>query len=287
MPNSIAFCIEVLNVNTSSADHWKAPNGTHPHMAHPMRLRQIALVAEELASVQSTLFDLLGVDNAYVEPDISKFGLQNIVITLGDTFLEIVCPIEEGTTAGRLLQRRGGDGGYMVIVQVDDLAAEKERLARTDIRIAWEADTVRARAAHLHPRDVPGAIASLDQMTPPEAWYWAGTNWDQRAARNVGGLCAAQVQSDDPAATAEQWARAYGRPLDPGAAVPTLRFDTGEVRFVLAEDGRGNGLQAIDIETVDKDAVFAAADRLELVREGDTVVVCGTAINFIENGCVS
>jgi len=256
-------------------------------MANPMRLRQLALVAKDMAPIRSALFDMLGVDDAYVAEAITKFGLQNIVITVGDTFLEVVSPIEEGTTAGRLLERRGGDGGYMVIVQVDDLAAEKERLAQTDIRIVWEGSTERAGAIHLHPKDVPGAIASLDQMTPPEAWYWAGTDWDQRVARNVGDICAAQVQSDDPLATAAQWAMAYNLPLDPGSEVPTLRFGGGEVRFVLAEDGRGTGLQAMDIEVIDKAAVFAAADRHGLVRDGDTVTVCGTAINFVGNGCIS
>jgi len=256
-------------------------------MVGPMRLRQIALVAQDMASVRAALFDMLGVDCAYVSDAIAKFGLENIVITVGDTFLEVVSPIEEGTTAGRLLTRRGGDGGYMVIVQVDDLAAEKERLAQTDIRIVWEGATENAAAVHLHPKDVPGAIASLDQMTPPEAWYWAGTDWDQRVARNAGDMCAAQVQCDDPAATAWKWARAYNIPLDPDAEVPTLRFARGEVRFVLAEDGRGTGLQAIDIETIDKAAVFAAADRHGLAREGDTVMVCGTAFNFVENGCIS
>jgi hypothetical protein len=246
-----------------------------------MRIRQIALVAEELAPVQAALFDLLGVDDAHIDPKIAKFGLQNIVMTLGDTFLEVVCPTEDGTTAGRLLKRRGGDGGYMVIVQVEDLSAEKQRLAETDIRIIWEADTGRACAAHLHPKDVPGAIASLDQMTPPEAWYWAGTDWDQRVARNVGGISAAQVQSDDPAATARQWALAYGRSLDESSKIPTLRFDTSEVRFVLAEDGRGTGLQAIDVETINKDAIFAAAERHGLARDANAIVVCGTTINFV------
>ena len=246
-----------------------------------MRIRQIALVAEELAPVQSALFDMLGLDDAYVDPKISKFGLQNIVMTLGDTFLEVVCPIEAGTTAGRLLERRGGDGGYMVIVQIDDLAVEKERLAGTDIRTVWEADIGHARAVHLHPKDVPGAIASLDEMTPPEAWYWAGTDWDTRTAKNAGRICAAEVQSDDPLATAERWALAYNRPIDDNAEVPTLRFDTTEVRFVAAEDGRGTGLRAIDIETTDKDAVFAAAQRHGLEQDGNTVIVCGTAINFV------
>jgi hypothetical protein len=246
-----------------------------------MRIRQIALVAENLPPVQSALFDLLGVNDAHVDTKIIKFGLQNIVLTLGDTFLEVVSPVEEGTTAGRLLERRGGDGGYMVIVQVDDLAAEKHRLAETDIRIIWEANTERACAAHLHPKDVPGAIASLDQMTPPEAWYWAGTDWGDRTAENVGVICAAEVQSDDPLATAERWSLAYGRPLDTRTSTPTLRLDSSEVRFVVAEDGRGTGLRAIDIESVDRDAIFAAAKRHDLAIEGNTVMVCGTAINFI------
>ncbi len=246
-----------------------------------MRIRQIALVAKDMAPVRSALFDLLGVSDAYVDPKISKFGLQNIVMTVGDTFLEVVCPTEDGTTAGRLLQRRGGDGGYMVIVQVDDLAAEKDRLAGTDIRTVWQTDIGHARAIHLHPKDVPGAIASLDEMEPPEAWYWAGTDWDERSARKAGNIVAAEVQSDDPAATAAQWALAYDRSLDTTAAIPRMPFDTGEVRFVLAEDGRGTGLRAIDIENADKDAVFAAAKRHGLARDGDTVLVCGTAINFV------
>lgn len=261
------------------------PGGGQTKFTH-MRLRQIALVASDLAPVQQALFDLLGVESAHVDPKIKKFGLQNIVMTLGDTFLEVVCPIEDGTTAGRLLERRGGDGGYMVIVQVENLGAEKERLAETDIRIVWETESERARAAHLHPKDVPGAIASLDEMTPPEAWYWAGTDWHEHAARQVSCIRAAEVQSDDPQATAAQWALAYGLPLVDDAAVPTMQFDNSAVRFVPIQDGRGSGLRAIDVEVTDRTAVFAAAERHDLPRKGDTVEVCGIAINFIENGCI-
>ena len=52
----------------------------------------------------------------------------------------------------------------MVIVQVDDLATEKTRLAETDIRIIWETNTERASAVHLHPKDVPGR----DRVTGPD-----------------------------------------------------------------------------------------------------------------------
>ncbi len=127
-----------------------------------MRIRQIALVAREIEHVKTTLSSLLGAEQIFVDPKMVIFGCENIIFTIGDTFLEVVSPIKDGTTAGRLLDRRGGDGGYMVIVQVNDLKSEKNRLNDTDIRIIWETESERAAAIHLHPKDVPGAIASLD-----------------------------------------------------------------------------------------------------------------------------
>src|SRR5258707_2969890 len=86
-----------------------------------MRLRQIALVASDLAAAQTDITGVLGVNYAYDDPGVGKYGLRNAVFPIGDTFLEVVSPNKPGTTAGRLLQKRGGDGGYMVILQVDDL----------------------------------------------------------------------------------------------------------------------------------------------------------------------
>ena len=173
------------------------------------RLRQIALVAKDMNLVQTHFYNLFGLSDAHIDPKISKFGLQNIVMTLGDTFLEVVSPITDNTTAGRLLERRGGDGGYMVIVQVDDLLHEKQRVESADIRIVFEAFTERGSAIHLHPKDVPGAIASLDQMDPPEAWYWAGSNWMKRKAMLVENIIGSEIQCESPIEIAVMWAIAY------------------------------------------------------------------------------
>mgnify|MGYP006264766485 FL=1 len=129
------------------------PSGFHPLEVASMRIRQIALVAEHMEPVKAALMDLFGLADAHIDPKIQTFGLKNIVMTLGDTFLEVVSPIQEQTTAGRLLERRGGDGGYMVIVQVEDLNAEKTRLAGTDIRVVYNIDTERAKACLLYTSD--------------------------------------------------------------------------------------------------------------------------------------
>jgi hypothetical protein len=59
---------------------------------------------------------------------------------IGDTFIEVVAPVEEGTTAGRLLDKRGGDGGYMAIFQVDDIAAARANAERLGVRVVARFD---------------------------------------------------------------------------------------------------------------------------------------------------
>ena len=73
-----------------------------------MRLRQVAFVAENLMQVREELFQLLGLSEDYADPGVGEFGLENSVMTIGDTFLEVVSPTQTGTTAGRLLERRQG-----------------------------------------------------------------------------------------------------------------------------------------------------------------------------------
>jgi hypothetical protein len=62
-----------------------------------MRLRQIALVAGQLESARSQFFTLLGIDDDFADLGVSEFGLENSVMAIGDTFLEIVVPTQPGT----------------------------------------------------------------------------------------------------------------------------------------------------------------------------------------------
>ncbi|MBJ7409333.1 MAG: VOC family protein, partial [Phenylobacterium sp.] len=99
-----------------------------------MRLRQIALVGQDLEAARAEIVDVLGLGAAYADPGVGKYGLHNAVWPVGDTFLEVVSPTREGTTAGRLLEKRQGDGGYMVILQTDDLAGARARVAEKGVR---------------------------------------------------------------------------------------------------------------------------------------------------------
>ena len=245
-----------------------------------MEIRQIALVARDLPAVRHQLFALSGLDTAFTDHEVAQFGLTNIVMPLGNSFLEVVSPQQAGTTAGRLLDRRG-DCGYMVIVQVDDWRAERNRVEAAGIQVVWEFERGPAKGFHMHPRDVPGAIASMDWADPPAEWYYAGEGWQQRKARYVSGIRAAEIGSDNPSKVAERWALAYGQELSLRDDTPVLTLGNTEVRFVGDTDNLAPGLVAVDILVEDREAMLSRAAQLGLGVDGNRVAICGTWFNLL------
>ena len=128
-----------------------------------IRLRQIALVAHSLDQAIADISVALDVDVIYRDPGVGFFGLHNALFCIGDQFLEVVSPIQEGTTAGRLLDKLGGDGGYMALYEVDDVDARTDHVKSLGIRTVWEGTGDAIRGRHLHPRDTGGTLVSLDQ----------------------------------------------------------------------------------------------------------------------------
>lgn len=66
----------------------------------------------------------------------------------------------------------------------------------------------------LHPKDVGGAIVSIDRASPAESWGWAGHDWQYHRREDVvNDLVAVEIQADDPERMAERWSLALGKPL--------------------------------------------------------------------------
>ena len=106
-----------------------------------LRLRQIAFVARELAPVEKEIIDVLGVEVCYRDPAVGYYGLENALFPIGNQLLEVVAPVKEETAGGRYLDRRGGDGGYMIITQCDDHEPRRQRVAELGIRLVADRDT--------------------------------------------------------------------------------------------------------------------------------------------------
>lgn len=230
-----------------------------------MRLRQVCLVAADLRAAETALLDALGLEVAFRDPHIGQFGLRHGLYPVGDRLLEIVSPRTEGTTAGRYLERRGGDSGYMVILQTEDLAAARSRIEGAGIRIVTVAEGPGVTGLHLHPKDVGGALLSVDRAEPPDTWGWAGDDWRYHARDDVvTDLVGIEVAAADPDGVAERWSAVAGRPR----RGRSIDLADATISFVPA-DARGDGLAGLSL---------VAADRS---RAGESLVLCGTRIDFV------
>ncbi len=222
-----------------------------------IRMRQICLVARHLAPVVDELQGTLGLEVCHRDPGVGKYGLENALFPVGDGFLEVVAPVRDGTTAGRYLDRRGGDGGYMVITQVDDLEARRRRVEALGIRIANEIGYPDYRELQLHPRDVGGAMLSFSfqagARSPGGPWHPAAFDGTARANLSgaLRGMVAAELQSDDPERLARRWSEVIERPVEMRDGQRAIALDDATLRFTAAADGRGEGLAGLDLACAD------------------------------------
>jgi hypothetical protein len=135
----------------------------------------------------------------------------------------------------------------MAIFQVADLEAARARVADLGIRVVWQADLPDIAGTHLHPRDVPGAIVSLDWADPPGSWRWAGPAWTGGAPDTVGGVTAITLGAADPVALASRWADVLGP--DAQRDGTTVRIDGAgqQLHVVDAPDERNEGIVGCDL----------------------------------------
>jgi hypothetical protein len=209
---------------------------------HMPRLRQAVLAARDLDAVAGRLRTELGLGEPYADPGVEHFGLHNAVFALGDTFLEVVSPIRPDTAVGRLLDRRGGDCGYMTMFQVEDLPAARERARGQAVREVFEVSLADIAEVHLHPADMRGAIVSLSRPQPAESWRWGGPQWQQRSAPLQ--VAGATIGVADLAAVTARWEIVLGAPLaSAGIGFEAYAEERGLLEIVLAgpDDGRVRG----------------------------------------------
>ncbi len=213
---------------------------------------------------------LLGLRIAYRDPGVAEYGLSNVVMPCGDQFVEIVSPTEDGTTAGRLLKKRFGDGGYMILLQTDDLGWVRAGADELDMRIVHEAegqvdDGPAIVGLHIHPSDVGGTLLSINACEDSAEWPWAGPDWrDAVNTSVVDAIVGIELQAMDPDDVAQRWSALLDRPVDDGL----LKLDDADLRFVRANDGRSDGLRGLD---------FRARDRS---RVGEQLIIHGVIVNL-------
>lgn len=245
-----------------------------------MRIRQIVLAAQDLPAARERLAELLQLPQPFRDPGVAEFGIDNAVFALGDQFIEVISPTRADSACSRHLARHG-DSGYMLILQTDDFARERARWDALGLRLVWQTQFDDITAAHLHPKDVGGAIVSVDEPRPAASWRWGGPDWCvQPGAAGRQRVLGLTLHAADPLALARRWAQVFARPqpLRQGPAWRVL-LDGGFVDVVESPRSAG-GVRGFTLAVADPDAVLAAAHRAGLAVADDTVTLLGTQLQI-------
>jgi hypothetical protein len=198
-----------------------------------LRLRQVCLVSADLAGEAARIKQGLGLEECHRDPNVGKYGLENVLFPVGSSFIEIVAPTRPGTAAGRFLERHGWRYGYMVILDCDDPERRQKHVEALGIRVANVIRHGSYLGVQLHPKDTGAAMIEFnrtdggaDALGP---YSPAGPNWQRAIRTNVTRrLRAVEIECPDPVALASLWGRILERPVQSGA----LSLDTGEIRFL-------------------------------------------------------
>jgi hypothetical protein len=209
-----------------------------------VRLRQVVVAARDGHEVLDQWHTIFGLSSGYRDPGVAEFGLENHVFAVGDQFLELVSPVSAEAAVWRFLEKKGvGAAGYMVVLEVDEVAPFSARAHALGCRVVLGADSGTWSTLHLHPRDM-GSLVSVDHDKGGE-WAPAGPDWrDHSGASALSAIAGVRIATADPDATASRWAAFLGIPRCAGDHF--VRLDRGTIEFVAAASG-GEGLVAVDL----------------------------------------
>ena len=249
-----------------------------------IQLRQICLVARKLEPVIQDLTAILGINRCFVDPGVGVFGLENTLMPIGRNFLEVVAPIEENTAGGRYLDRRNGDGGYMVITQADSLESQqkiRQNALDNGVRVAHETVREDWNLCQLHPGDLKAAFFEIESDSHNDfQGHWhpvGGLGWEDKVKQDITvDYLGVELQSADPLELAQLWGKVAGLNIARNGAEFSMDFNNATIRFVEAEDGRGPGLGGLDIAVANRDHILSEAENRDCFVSEDRVDICGT-----------
>jgi hypothetical protein len=252
-----------------------------------LRLRQLCLVAHDLEPVVEDLKAVFDIEVCHRDPAVAKYGLHNALLPIGNSFVEIVAPTQNNTAAGRYLDRRKGNGGYMVILDTDELDQWQRHVDAIGVRVAAHLASNGYRGLQLHPRDTGGALLEInwsDGGTEVNAAYHpAGPDWRAHVRTTVvKAVSGAELQSDRPERLAAKWSEILRKPARPIGGEFRIDVDHASLRFVPATDDRGEGLSGIDLLVTERVRALDMANGRGLAVTDGSILIGGVRFNLTE-----
>jgi len=208
------------------------------------RVRHYVIATHDMNFVVDQIFEFLGLQAQPRAPGpgtTEQYGFYSSMLRVGQTMLEVVQPIRPDHHLNRWFEERGGDGGYMVVMQTFDGHALLRRAASESLNITRD---MMFRGQHMIQFDYRHFATHFEfyQYTPEDNWWGDPLNRPYGEARVATEISGCDVAVDDPAAIAAQAARIFLGRQDGNSVI----FGDKRVNFIAARD-RLRGLQALDL----------------------------------------
>lgn len=130
------------------------------------RLNHVAIAVPDLAAAAALYRDTLGA--VVTNPqDLPEHGVTVVFVDVGNTKVELLAPLGEGSPITAFLEKNPAGGMHHVCYEVDDILAARDRLKAGGARVLGDGNP--KVGAHgkpvlfLHPKDLFGTLVELEQ----------------------------------------------------------------------------------------------------------------------------
>lgn len=150
------------------------------------RVRQIALLTRDLEQSLAFWQNTFGLEECFRD-DLSAFGLINVLLPIGDTFLELLQPVDSNSPGARFLKWRG-ESLSRIVFESAGTPAHEVWLQEQQIPVIWRIDRPRYSGVRLHPKAMNRLLVSIvdpHAAEEPGRWPPAGDNWRSRVHTEV------------------------------------------------------------------------------------------------------
>ncbi|CAL8350848.1 unnamed protein product [Merluccius merluccius] len=129
------------------------------------RLNHVAIAVPDMEKAASLYRDVLG---ARVSGQVAlpEHGVSTVFVELGNTKLELLHPLGEGSPIAGFLQKNKAGGMHHICIEVDDIKAAIADLKAKNIRTLSVEPRIGAHGKlvmFLHPKDCDGVLVELEE----------------------------------------------------------------------------------------------------------------------------
>lgn len=149
----------------SRSRHWRG----HPIARFlgvlPINLHHTAFAVQDLDATLRSLSRLFGLE-AQGREIVQEQGVEEAMVPLGGSFLQVLAPLNADSPVGRFLERRG-EGLHHIAIQVADLDAALAHLRAEGAELVDESPRIGGgghRIAFIHPRVLSGVLIELVEV---------------------------------------------------------------------------------------------------------------------------